>query len=102
MSKNRRKSLKKRTCNSKRLFCFDESKIYIIATIIMFHNKIACICSGCKKTVNYYCYNFSHDVGNPMFIALSGLIYGIKQGFNFNSIVYGDYLNGINTDVLSV
>ncbi len=40
---------------------------------------------------------------NPMFIALSGLIYGIKQGFNFKfPLVYGYYLNGINTDVLSV
>ena len=37
MSKNRRKSLKKEPVIPKTDFSFYESKIYIIATIIMFH-----------------------------------------------------------------
>ena len=37
MSKNRRKPLKKEPVISKTDFSFYESKIYIIATIIMFH-----------------------------------------------------------------
>ena len=75
MSKNRRKPLKKEPVISKTDFSFYESKIYIIATIIMF------VMMG--ENGQLLLLQFFLMMLNPMFIALSGLIYGIKQGFNF-------------------
>ena len=82
MSKNRRKSLKKETCNSKTDFSFYESKIYIIATIIMFH-IVPLVFVMMGENGQLLLLQFFLMMLNPMFIALSGLIYGIKQGFNF-------------------
>ena len=75
MSKNRRKSLKKEPVIPKTDFSFYESKIYIIATIIMFHIvPLVFVIMG--ENGQLLLLQF-------FLIALSGLIYGIKQGFNF-------------------
>ena len=78
MSKNRRKSLKKEPVIPKTDFSFYESKIYIIATIIMFHIvPLVFVMMGENGQLLLLQFFLM------MFIALSGLIYGIKQGFNF-------------------
>ena len=78
MSKNRRKSLKKEPVIPKTDFSFYESKIYIIATIIV---PLVFVMMG--ENGQLLLLQFFLMMLNPMFIALSGLIYGIKQGFNF-------------------
>ena len=82
MSKNRRKSLKKEPVIPKTDFSFYESKIYIIATIIMFH-IVPLVFVMMGENGQLLLLQFFLMMLNPMFIALSGLIYGIKQGFNF-------------------
>ena len=82
MSKNRRKPLKKEPVISKTDFSFYESKIYIIATIIMFH-IVPLVFVMMGENGQLLLLQFFLMMLNPMFIALSGLIYGIKQGFNF-------------------
>lgn len=101
MSKNRRKSLKKEPVIPKTDFSFYESKIYIIATIIMFH-IVPLVFVMMGENGQLLLLQFFLMMLNPMFIALSGLIYGINRDLTLNSIVYGYYLNGIDTDVLSV
>ena len=87
MSKNRRKSLKKEPVIPKTDFSFYESKIYIIATIIMFHIvPLVFVIMG--ENGQLLLLQFFLMMLNPMFIALSGLIYGIKQGFNFKFPLY--------------
>ena len=81
MSKNRRKSLKKEPVIPKTDFSFYESKIYIIATIIMFH-IVPLVFVMMGENGQLLLLQFFLMMLNPMFIALSGLIYGIKQGFN--------------------
>ena len=52
MSKNRRKSLKKEPVIPKTDFSFYESKIYIIATIIMFHIvPLVFVIDGRKRSI---------------------------------------------------
>lgn len=82
MSKNRRKSLKKKPVIQKTDFSFYESKVYIIATIIMFH-IVPLVFVMMGENGQLLLLQFFLMMLNPMFITLSGLIYGIKQGFNF-------------------
>lgn len=82
MSKNRRRSLKKEPVIPKTDFSFYESKVYIIATIIMFH-IVPLVFVMMGENGQLLLLQFFLMMLNPMFIALSGLIYGIKQGFNF-------------------
>ena len=84
MSKNRRKPLKKEPVISKTDFSFYESKIYIIATIIMFH-IVPLVFVMMGENGQLLLLQFFLMMLNPMFIALSGLIYGIKQGLTLNS-----------------
>ena len=56
--------------------------IYIIATIIMFH-IVPLVFVMMGENGQLLLLQFFLMMLNPMFIALSGLIYGIKQGFNF-------------------
>lgn len=80
--KNRRKTLvKKEGIVRTSQFSTDDSKVYLIATIIMFHIlPLAFIFMGENgKTVM----SMSYVTTNPLFIAITGLIYGIKKGFNF-------------------
>ena len=76
MSKNRRKSLKKEPVIPKTDFSFYESKIYIIATIIMFH-IVPLVFVMMGENGQLLLLQFFLMMLNPMFI------YGIKQGFNF-------------------
>ena len=66
MSKNRRKSLKKEPVIPKTDFSFYESKIYIIATIIMFHIVPLDICYDGRKrsiiTVTIFPYDVKSNV----------------------------------------
>lgn len=93
MSKNRRKSLKKEPVIPKTDFSFYESKIYIIATIIMFH-IVPLVFVMMGENGQLLLLQFFLMMLNPMFIALSGLIYGIKQGFIFKFPLFMYYLNG--------
>ena len=78
MSKNRRKSLKKEPVIPKTDFSFYESKIYIIATIIMFH-IVPLVFVMMGENGQLLLLQFFLMMLNPMFIALSGLIYGIRD-----------------------
>ena len=80
--KNRRKTLtKKESRISKNEFSIDDSKIYIILTIIMFHIvPLAFVMMG-ENGQQILMLTFLMTL-NPMFLALTGLIYGIKKGFN--------------------
>lgn len=80
--KNRRKTLtKKEGVIRTGEFSVDDSKIYIIATIIMFHilPLLFIMLGENGKTVM----SMSYVTTNPIFLAITGLIYGIKKGFNF-------------------
>ncbi|MGN0107708.1 MAG: hypothetical protein ACI4A5_08430 [Hominilimicola sp.] len=81
--KNRRKTLtKKESYISKSEFSIDDSKIYIILTIIMFHIvPLAFVMMG-ENGQQILMLTFLMTL-NPMFLAITGLIYGIKKGFNF-------------------
>ena len=83
MSKNRRKSLKKEPVIPKRTFRFTNRKIYINCDNYYVSYCTACICYDGRKRSIITVTIFFLMMLNPMFIALSGLIYGIKQGFNF-------------------
>ncbi len=80
--KNRRKTItKKESRISKNEFSIDDSKIYIILTIIMFHIvPLAFVMMG-ENGQQILMLTFLMTL-NPMFLALTGLIYGIKKGFN--------------------
>lgn len=81
--KNRRKTLtKKEGYIRKSEFSVDDSKIYIILTIVMFHIvPLAFVMMG-DSGQQILMLTFLMML-NPIFIALTGLIYGIKKGFNY-------------------
>lgn len=80
--KNRRKTIKKEGVIRRNNFSVDDSKIYIIATIIMFHIlPLFFVIMG--ENGQLLLSQFFLVQLNPLFIALTGLIYGIKKGFNF-------------------
>ncbi|MCH5209715.1 MAG: hypothetical protein J1F01_01990 [Oscillospiraceae bacterium] len=80
--KNRRKTLtKKEGMIRKGEFRMDDSKIYIILTIVMFHIlPLALVMLG-EKGQEVLLMSFLVML-NPIFIALTGLIYGIRKGYN--------------------
>lgn len=80
--KNRRKTLtKKEGYIRKGEFSIDDSRIYIILTIVMFHIvPLAFVMLG-ENGQQVLMVNFLMML-NPIFISLTGLIYGIKKGFN--------------------
>lgn len=84
MSKNnRRKSLKpqKESVIRKSDFSMENSKIYIILTIVVFHiiPLIFIMMGKNGKMILALMY----PTVNPIFLGLAGLIYGMKEGFNF-------------------
>lgn len=80
--KNRRKTLsEKETLISRNTYSTDDSKMYIIATIIMFH--ILPLIFKAFHEEGEALYAMFYLMGNNIFLALTGLIYGLKKGFNF-------------------
>lgn len=81
--KNRRKTLtKKEGYIRKGEFSVDDSKIYIILTIVMFHIvPLAFVMMG-ENGQQILMLTFLMML-NPIFIVITGLIYGIKKGFNY-------------------
>lgn len=80
--KDRRKKLvKKESMIAKNEFTMDDSKIYIIATIIMFH-ILPLIMALMGESGQLLLLQTFLMMLNPIFIAIAGLIYGIRKGFN--------------------
>lgn len=79
--KNRRKTLKSANDTKKNTFSMDESKTFVIVTIVMFHILPLFFVmmgeNGQALLVQFFLLQL-----NPLFLALAGLIYGIKKGFN--------------------
>ncbi len=81
--KQRRKTLApKESIVKKGEFSVDDSKIYIILTIIMFHIVPLALVMAGKNGQDVLLVTFMMML-NPIFVALTGLIYGIKKGYNF-------------------
>lgn len=80
--KNRRKSLvQKESYLPHGEFSMDDSKIYLILTIIVFHIlPLVFIAFGENGRLMYDMVYLTIDT---MFLAIAGLIYGLKKGFNF-------------------
>lgn len=86
--KNRRKTLdKKEKAISRGEFSIDDSKIYIILTIVMFHILPLFFVIMGENGQMLLLQTFLMML-NPMFIAIAGLIYGIKKGFNFKFPIF--------------
>lgn len=86
--KNRRKTIKITEGIIRRgEFSMDDSKTYIIATIVMFHIvPLFFVMMG--ENGEAILLQFFLMMLNPMFIAITGLIYGIKKGFNFKFPIF--------------
>lgn len=80
--KNRRKTLiKKESVIAKNEFSMDDSKVYIITTIIMFHIMPLVLVMMGESGQLLLLQTFLMML-NPIFISLASLIYGIRKGFN--------------------
>lgn len=80
--KNRRKTLKEKdSMISRNMYSTDDSKVYIIATIIMFH--ILPLVFKAFREEGEALYAMFYLMGNNIFLAITCLIYGLKKGFNF-------------------
>lgn len=80
--KNRRKTLPKEDRIVKSKFSIDDSKMYIIVTIVMFHIvPLFFVMMG--ENGQMLLLQFFLMMLNPMCITLTALIYGIKKGFNW-------------------
>lgn len=80
--KNRRKTLvKKEGFVRKGDFNADDSKVYIIATLIMFHIVPLIFISFGEVGKEMYSQAF-YLSANVLFLSITGVIYGIKKGFN--------------------
>ena len=79
--KNRRKSLvHKETVLPRAEFDFDDSKIYLICAIVVFHIlPLPFMAFGEQGKLMYDMIYLTVDT---LFLAFAGLIYGIKKGFN--------------------
>lgn len=95
--KNRRKTLvpKKEGLVRKGEFDFAESKIYIMLTIIMFHIVPLIFVMLGKNGQEILRMSFLMML-NPIFVAITGLIYGIKKGFNFKFPIIMGFLAAIS------
>lgn len=105
--KNRRKTLpQKDSFIKKGSFSVDDSKVYIIATIIMFHIVPLIFIPMGDVGKEMYAQAF-YLSANVLFLSITGVIYGIKKGFNFkfplimsvlailSPIIYGDFAAGM-------
>ena len=94
--KNRRKTLRKKEgIIRKGEFSIDDSKIYVILTIVMFHIlPLALVMLG-EKGQEVLLMSFMVML-NPIFIALSGLIYGIRKGYNFKYPLFMGIISSIS------
>ncbi len=101
--KNRRKTLvKKESIISVGDYNTDDSKVYIIASIIMFHIVPLIFIAFGEVGKEMYSQAF-YLSANVLFLSITGIIYGIKKGFNFkfplimsvlailSLIFYGDF-----------
>lgn len=80
--KARRKKIKPEGIVRTNDFSVDDSKVYLIAAIVMFHIvPLFFVMMG--ENGQLLLLQFFLMMLNPMFIAITGLIYGIKKGFNF-------------------
>ena len=90
--KNRRKTIKeKESAIAKNDFSVDDSKIYIIATLIMFHIAPLIMVMLGENGQLLLLQTFLMML-NPIFISLAGLIYGIKKGFNLKLPAFMGFL----------
>ncbi len=81
--KNRRKTLQKKESFIKMgSFSIDDSKTYIIATIIMFHIVPLIFMAFGQVGKEMYAQAF-YLSANVLFLSITGIIYGIKRGFDF-------------------
>ena len=80
--KNRRKSLvQKETLLPRGEFDVNDSKIYLILALVVFHVlPLIFIAFGEKGKLMY---DMTYMTINTMFLAIAGIIYGMKKGFNF-------------------
>lgn len=80
--KNRRRSLKeKESILPTSQFSVDDSKVYLVAALIVFHIvPLAFVILGDKGRDMYEMLYLTLDT---MFLAIAGVIYGLKKGFNF-------------------
>ncbi len=80
--KNRRKTLsKKESIITTSEFSMDDSKIYLLLTLIVFHIvPLIFIMMGENGKLMLA---FMYPTVNPIFLGIAGLIYGMKEGFNF-------------------
>lgn len=62
-------------------FNMDESKLYIVLTIVMFH--ILPLFLKLMGENGNVMLAFMYPTTNPIFIGIVGLIYGMKESFNF-------------------
>lgn len=86
--KNRRKTIaRKEEVIRKGEFSIDDSKAYIIFTIVMFHILPLFFVMMGDNGQTLLLQTFLMML-NPMFIAISGLVYGIKKGFNFKYPIF--------------
>lgn len=79
--KNRRKSLvQKETLLPHNEFSVDDSKIYLILAIVVFHVlPLVFMAFGERGKLMY---DMTYMTINTMFLAIAGIIYGIRKGFN--------------------
>lgn len=79
--KNRRKSLvQKETLLPQSEFSVDDSKIYLILAIVVFHVlPLIFMAFGERGKLMY---DMTYMTINTMFLAIAGIIYGIRKGFN--------------------
>lgn len=79
--KKRRKTVKKEEIIRRGKFTIDDSKLFVIALIVMFHIAPLLFVfmgeNGQLLLMTYFLVQL-----NPLFIAVTGLIYGVKKGFN--------------------
>lgn len=94
--KNRRKTLnQKEGFIRKGEFSIDDSKIYIILTIVMFHILPLFFVMMGENGQMLLLQTFLMML-NPMFIAIAGLIYGLKKGFNFKFPVFMTIISAVS------
>lgn len=80
--KNRRKSLvQKDSYLPRNEFSVDDSKIYLILAIAIFHVLPLIFMAFGER--GKLLYDMTYMTMNTMFLAIAGIIYGLRKGFNF-------------------
>lgn len=94
--KDRRKTLtQKEGFVRKGEFSIDDSKIYIMLTIVMFHIAPLFFVMMGENGQLLLLQTFLMML-NPLFVAITGLIYGIKKGFNLKFPVFMTLIAGVS------